>query len=908
MKWFSWKQKIFSLLLSSIYSIIFISCSPQFNNNTIDDVLSTSSSSTSNSTISNANNLSWTQTSPTNSTTITANWTKSVSTDLANQYITFYRDASCTTLAAASINLNSTSTQTYNYTPGAQGDYYFTVTTYLSSGSNSESSCSSLVTIDTTAPMVTGLSNDATPTTAKNWSWGCSESPATYRYTIDQVSNTSPAGAYGSTTSASQSSGDGTYYIHVQCMDAAGNTSAKVHISALLDNTAPTAPSNVNDGSYLNSLTASNNNTWTASTDTNGIDHYEFAIGTTAGGTDVRTWTTTGGNSTNYTQAAGLSLTTNTTYYFSVRALDVAGNTSTVGQGNGWIADTTAPSNPGGITLSSATSPLSSSPVITWTASTDTSGSGVSYYQVSLFDVTVPSQVVNWTTKSSGTAFTGLSLTNGHSYNVGVKAYDNAGNVSTASYSSNFTAASGGIDHFAITMNYGEAISGHPFSMTVTAKDAANATLTTYTGTVQFISSDSGGSVSLPANYTYVGGDNGVKTFSATLSTVGSQTITAYDTTNSASAVTTITVINQTLTINDTNTGAGTARTSFAQVTLANGTTVLAFGGSDHSVVTAGGNPLSAVDKFDIPASSTTVTHTAMTSLNTTRVSASATLLSNGKILIVGGCQVVNCGTVLSSVELYDPAANAGTGSTTNMTSLNTARWGHKAYLMSGDKVLIIGGNTATVELYDPAANGGTGGSTNMTSLSTPRGWCSGITQLPDGRIFLAGGSNCTQTNTVEIYDPTANAGSGSTTAMNNMNTSRYYHRATALNNGKVLISGGYNSFASVELYDPAASAGSGSSTSLTNTITTGRYGQMQFLSQNGNGIIMIGGNNTAAVATSTTDFYDIANNIPIATSSLTAGTRSSFGCTLLGDGRYFYYGGSNGNATVTNTWGFITQ
>jgi hypothetical protein len=67
------------------------------------------------------------------------------------------------------------------------------------------------------------------------------------------------------------------------------------------------------------------------------------------------------------------------------------------------------------------------------------------------------------------------------------------------------------------------------FSFTVTAKDQFNNTNTGYAGTVHFTSSD--GAAILPANSTLT---NGVGTFSATLNTTGSQTITATDTVTAA--------------------------------------------------------------------------------------------------------------------------------------------------------------------------------------------------------------------------------------------------------------------------------------------------------------------------------------------------------------------------------------
>jgi FG-GAP-like repeat/FG-GAP repeat len=65
-------------------------------------------------------------------------------------------------------------------------------------------------------------------------------------------------------------------------------------------------------------------------------------------------------------------------------------------------------------------------------------------------------------------------------------------------------------------------------SFTVTAKTASGATATDYTGTVHFSSSD--GKASLPADYTFTAADAGVHTFSATLKTAGTQSITATDT------------------------------------------------------------------------------------------------------------------------------------------------------------------------------------------------------------------------------------------------------------------------------------------------------------------------------------------------------------------------------------------
>src|SRR2546422_6238276 len=75
---------------------------------------------------------------------------------------------------------------------------------------------------------------------------------------------------------------------------------------------------------------------------------------------------------------------------------------------------------------------------------------------------------------------------------------------------------------------------GNAFDVTVTAQDAYGNTDTSYTGIVHFTSSDS--QAVLPSNYTFVGGDAGVHTFTnrVTLKTAASQTVTGADTLTSS--------------------------------------------------------------------------------------------------------------------------------------------------------------------------------------------------------------------------------------------------------------------------------------------------------------------------------------------------------------------------------------
>jgi hypothetical protein len=83
---------------------------------------------------------------------------------------------------------------------------------------------------------------------------------------------------------------------------------------------------------------------------------------------------------------------------------------------------------------------------------------------------------------------------------------------------------------------------GNTVTFTVTAQDSTGAVVPSYTGSVQLTSTD-GHAVcdgkSLPTSYTFVAGDHGTHTFTATLQTAGSQTITATDQANNSLIATT---------------------------------------------------------------------------------------------------------------------------------------------------------------------------------------------------------------------------------------------------------------------------------------------------------------------------------------------------------------------------------
>ncbi|HYO52521.1 kelch repeat-containing protein [Archangium sp.] len=214
--------------------------------------------------------------------------------------------------------------------------------------------------------------------------------------------------------------------------------------------------------------------------------------------------------------------------------------------------------------------------------------------------------------------------------------------------------------------------------------------------------------------------------------------------------------------------------------------------------------------------------------LNQLRFHHTATLLPNGKILVTGGGDSEMGSNTLASAELYNPTS--GTWSFTG--SMHAARRYHTATLLPNGKVLIVGGSDgnesllASAELYDPA----TGTFTSVASMSVARTYHS-ATLLPSGQLLVAGGGGTKWdfAASAELYDPTFNTWR----ATGNMSKPRRYHSATLLPNGKVLVAGGYHEYTGIlyasELYDPASGTWSD-----TASMNVDRYGHTTTLLPNG--------------------------------------------------------------------------
>ena len=154
--------------------------------------------------------------------------------------------------------------------------------------------------------------------------------------------------------------------------------------------------------------------------------------------------------------------------------------------------------------------------------------------------------------------------------------------------------------------------------------------------------------------------------------------------------------------------------------------------------------------------------------------------------------------------------------------SMHSARSGHSATLLKDGKVLIVGGGDGTAELFDP-----TNGTFTLTGSPVTRRLGATATLLADGKVLIAGGLGLTagsdghliRLNSAEIFDPAT----GTFTATGSMIQARRLHTATLLEDGRVLVAGGYFdaicTTASAELFDPTTGTFSSAGFMLTERV-----------------------------------------------------------------------------------------
>ena len=180
---------------------------------------------------------------------------------------------------------------------------------------------------------------------------------------------------------------------------------------------------------------------------------------------------------------------------------------------------------------------------------------------------------------------------------------------------------------------------------------------------------------------------------------------------------------------------------------LADGRVLLAGGAGMVSVTSSGVSPSHFMETAELY-DPTTGAFRRTGSMSTGRWHRTATLLPDGRVLMTGGDDdYYLADNVIPDAEVYDPTSGAFTAT----RSMATARTGHTATLLPNGKVLVVGGSDgdhalASAESYDPVA----GAFTSAGSMSKARDGNT-ATPLPDGRVLICGGATDAS---AEIYTP----------------------------------------------------------------------------------------------------------------------------------------------------------
>ena len=427
-------------------------------------------------------------------------------------------------------------------------------------------------------------------------------------------------------------------------------------------------------------------------------------------------------------------------------------------------------------------------------------------------------------------------------------------------------------------------IAGTAFSFTVRAIDGSGNPVTDYLGRVQFTSTD--GQAVLPSNSPLTSG-TGTATFSVTLKTAGTQTITATDVGTAALTGTSNSIHVPAPASGFTATGSMTSARESHTATLLNDGKVLVVGGDAREVLRYCGPPfhctrhvpLASAELFD-PASGIFAGTGNMVAPRTLHA---ATLLGDGKVLVTGGDSGNDFSTPLATAEIFD----ISTGMFTPTGNMVNARAGHTATLLANGKVLVAGGSSGdAAELFDPA----TGEFTASGSMETPR-TNDTATLLKNGDVLVTGGDDASgnPVATAELFDPTT----GMFTPSGSMSVARAAHTATLLTSGEVLVTGGRSSgvanttvIASAELFDPATGA-----FVLTGSMESPR--ELHTAAKRTDGKVLVTGGLSGTGDLSTAELFDPANGIFTPAGNMEI-ERFLHTATLLTNGAILVTGGRN--------------
>jgi len=177
--------------------------------------------------------------------------------------------------------------------------------------------------------------------------------------------------------------------------------------------------------------------------------------------------------------------------------------------------------------------------------------------------------------------------------------------------------------------------------------------------------------------------------------------------------------------------------------------------------------------------------------------------LANGSVVLIAG-YAGEGRPPLASIEVFD----AESGTIRSLAELTVPRGGHASALLSGDRVLVVGGWIArrtfssSAEIIDTA----TGSVFEAAPLPVALHAMDAVA-LADGRVLVTGGQVDveTGTNRAWLYDSSSDAWSET----GGMADRRFKHLSVILPDGRVLVIGGTTDdreiLSTTEIYDPAS-------------------------------------------------------------------------------------------------------
>ena len=336
------------------------------------------------------------------------------------------------------------------------------------------------------------------------------------------------------------------------------------------------------------------------------------------------------------------------------------------------------------------------------------------------------------------------------------------------------------------------------------------------------------------------------------------------------------------------------ARTAHVAMVLPDGSALLMGGNTSEAINTP---DLDTTQRFDVATEGLTAGPRLALSARDREFTVPVPLRGGAFLLVGGG---INSGAGLgihpgALTQRFDPA----TGQFKRVGDLQAVRSGDAAAsLLADGRVLITGGGVPGVrssETYNPATAEWTQGENMVVGR---RGHTA--TLLADGRVLIAGGIVCctgtgeTYSAAAELYDPTT----GKFQLTDHLTVRRALHRATLLDDGRVLISGGIGgadpdndiTLADSEVFDPSTGK-----FSALGTFQVARLDHSAVLLTDGR-VLVVGGARGADqffVAVPETELFDPGTGQWAPGPRLDPARRNAT-ATLLGNGRVLLFGGAD--------------